>query len=189
MSDSRVKTINDSKVRIDYVNHKFQGIGDKSQGHSKSYSILRQTKRNKSQSLLEHSAEEIKETDIKPYNFISEQTKNEALSKLKNKEKVNSNWVNESENSGSLSYSKVFKASGRDYANIIKPNEQEDSAKKNENYSKIMGYSDDEKAKKFSSYKSDEEFKHNTEISHESNSPEPSIDRGKNLVLSISYKI
>ena len=83
----------------------------------------------------------------------------------------------------------MFKASGRDYANIIKPNGQEDSAKKNENYSKIMGYSDDDKAKKFSSYKSDEEFKHNTEISHESNSPEPSIDRGKNLVLSISYEI
>ena len=52
------------------------------------------------------------------FSVISQKTKNEILSKLKNKEKINSNWVNDSSNSGSLSYSKVFKTSGRDYGTI-----------------------------------------------------------------------
>ena len=82
--------------------------------HIKSTGMIHNTLNNNSTSQIEHSAEEIKESDVKPYNFISEKTKAEILNKMKSKEKYNSNWFNESESS-SLSYSKVFNASGRDY--------------------------------------------------------------------------
>ena len=80
----------------------------------KSTGLINNNGHNNSTSHIDHSAEEIKETGVKPYNFISDKTKVEILNKMKNKEKYNSNWFNESESS-SLSYSKVFNASGRDY--------------------------------------------------------------------------
>lgn len=105
-----------------------QGINDEnvhkpkrksaSKAKSKAKKIIKNNGNNNSTSHIDHSAEEIKESDIKPYNFISDKTKNEILNKMKNKEKYNSNWFNESESS-SLSYSKVFNASGRDYGKNV----------------------------------------------------------------------
>lgn len=88
--------------------------------HNKSTGMIRRDIHNKSTTKIEYSAEEVKEATGKPYNFISDKTKVEILNKMKNKEKHNSNWFNESESS-SLSYSKVFNASGRDYCRHLGP--------------------------------------------------------------------
>lgn len=141
---------------------------------------------NTSKSILDQSAEEIKTTEPqKPYNFISEKIKQEALSKLKNKEKQTTNWVNESENSQSLSYSKVFKASGgRDYANIANNRDVEGSErKKKENFSKIMGF-DDGQANKFTSYNQETDNQNQFETSRESLDSEPSGYIGMNSSFS-----
>ena len=66
-------------------------------------------------------AEEIKKDDNKPYDFISQKVKNEVVSKHKNKEKVNPNWIHESESGNTLSYSKVFNTSSREYVKIWGP--------------------------------------------------------------------
>jgi hypothetical protein len=62
---------------------------------------------------MDRSAEELKDENAKPYKFISENAKNEILSKMKSKEKPG--WINGEESSNSLSYSKVLNASSRDY--------------------------------------------------------------------------
>lgn len=77
--------------------------------------------RRKSNELYDDCAQEVRNEDIKPYNMISEKTKNEVLSKMKNKEKKIPNWVTESQSSNTLSYSKVFNASSRDYVKIGDP--------------------------------------------------------------------
>jgi hypothetical protein len=61
--------------------------------------------------------------------MISEKTKNEVLSKMKNKEKKMPNWVAESQSSNTLSYSKVFNASSRDYVRIGDPGKSKNRVK------------------------------------------------------------
>ena len=63
----------------------------------------------------------IKESN-KPYDFISQKIKNEVVSKQKILEKHNPNWINESESGNTLSYSKVFGTSSREYAKMSPPN-------------------------------------------------------------------
>ncbi|CAI2386803.1 unnamed protein product [Moneuplotes crassus] len=107
-------------------------------------------------------AEEIKDEDPKPYNFISQQIKNEALSKHKNLEKGNQNWLVDSESGNTLSYSKVFGTSSREYVQIgdvnklqTKKLDPSQEMRKNENYDKIINY-DNQTEKKFTSYNSPE---------------------------------
>jgi hypothetical protein len=74
--------------------------------------------RQKSPKLEDDVAHEVKNENVMPYNMISQNTKNELLSKLKMKEKKNPNWITESQSSNALSYSKVFNASSKDHGKI-----------------------------------------------------------------------
>lgn len=93
--------------------------------------------------LYDEWAEEIKGDNNKPYNFISEKIKNEVVSKHKILEKHNPNWINESESGNTLSYSKVFGTSSREYAkmgdqiqNMNQPIKEEEIHETRENWSR-----------------------------------------------------
>jgi hypothetical protein len=89
----------------------------KSRSYKNNLSLIKDAKSDKSTKRADHSVEELRKNATKPANLISEKTKNEILNrmKFKEKEKQKPNWVNEGESGNSLTYSKVFNASSRDY--------------------------------------------------------------------------
>lgn len=55
------------------------------------------------------------------FKIVSSNTKAQLLTKLKHKEKATQNWIQESSSGASLSYSKVFNASGKEYNKLGDP--------------------------------------------------------------------